>query len=576
MTTVVPPPPPPPPPPVPAAATPAPQPTLTVANPPPPAMRLAIGAIFDGTVTAAPDKGTLQLQTPAGILTAEPPAALPAAALPQGSALVLQVLSVSPRFQLQINFIDAKPPLPNIAAGVAGAAGKATGKAAAGIRGELPALAAGTRLTATLMTPARTTDTAAAPEAGKAEAKGAGGLIGKAAGALGNGLWALTGIRGAKAAAAKAAKTPSTLLSPVRSAARSISRATAQYAFQAAAKSGAPPVAGAGGASNANVLPAGTQVPVRVVMVEPALTAGRRPTPAGGLLILNRGGRVTGTVAGATMSGNPVFRAPGGDMALGVRAVPAEGSSVTLEVIGRPKIPSQDVLRPNPTGGNEIIDTGRWPALGETLTLLAATNPPAARHLAAQVIPRLDSSLTSGMLFFISALRGGNVRGWLGEGVERTLQRHRPGLLGRLGDDFRAISRTADDPQGGEWRSVPIPLLGGESLEQIRLHIRRHGDDDETGDDKAQSRFIVDLSLSRMGRMQLDGLVRGGESKRLDLIVRSPSPLTPAMREDIRRIFSAAGEATGIKGGVTFQATPANFVDVGRTGDGAENEGLTV
>ena len=45
------------------------------------------------------------------------------------------------------------------------------------------------------------------------------------------------------------------------------------------------------------------------------------------------------------------------------------------------------------------------------------------------------------------------------------------------------------------------------------------------------------MELSQLGRMQLDGLVRGG-NKRLDLIVRSATPLPGHMRDDIRRIFS--------------------------------------
>ncbi len=572
MTTVA--PPPPPPPPIPAAATPAPQPVLVVADPPAAAARLLVGAILDGTVTAAPDKGTLQLKTPLGALSAQPLTTLTAATLPRGSALVLQVLSASPRFQLQINSIDAKPPFRAFAGGAVWTAGKGgvaaatmgktatMDKAATGIRGGLPPLAAGTRFTATLTTPARTTDTTQTAQTAQT-AKSTGGPIGKTAGVFKSRLWALTGIRkGAKSTAGQAAKTHST----IRSTALSTSRATV--------KGGAP---GGGGARNASVLPTGTQVPMRVAAVAAATAAARRPAAAGGPLIINQGGRITGTVAGVTTSGNPVFRTPGGSMVLGVRAETEEGSSVTLEVIGRPKIPSRNVPGQSPAEGNEIIDTGRWPALGETLTLLAAANPAAARHLAARVIPRLDSSLSAGTLFFISALRGGDLRGWLGEGLERTLQRLRPGLLGRLGDDFKTIRRTTNDPKGGEWRSMLIPLLSGEGIEHIRLHMRRHddGDGEGAGDDKAEARFIIDLSLSRMGRMQLDGLVRGGESKRLDLIVRSPSPLSPAMREDIRRIFRDAGEATGIKGGVTFQAA-ANFIDIGRTNDVTGNEGLTV
>jgi hypothetical protein len=50
-----------------------------------------------------------------------------------------------------------------------------------------------------------------------------------------------------------------------------------------------------------------------------------------------------------------------------------------------------------------------------------------------------------------------------------------------------------------------------------------------------QTRFIFDLSLDALGKVQLDGLFR---AKRLDLIVRTLTPFSLPMQQDMRRIYS--------------------------------------
>jgi hypothetical protein len=64
---------------------------------------------------------------------------------------------------------------------------------------------------------------------------------------------------------------------------------------------------------------------------------------------------------------------------------------------------------------------------------------------------------------------------------------------------------------------------------------------------------MLDVELSRIGPLQIDGLVR---DKRLDLVVRTREALPDEMRHDINRIFSDAGDITGFKGVLTFQAGP--------------------
>jgi hypothetical protein len=100
---------------------------------------------------------------------------------------------------------------------------------------------------------------------------------------------------------------------------------------------------------------------------------------------------------------------------------------------------------------------------------------------------------------------------------------------------------------------------------------RRKKQDDDKGD--TETRFVLDVGLSRLGRIQLDGLI-GERDKRLDLIIRSQQPLPGAMRNDIRDIFINAGEITGMKGGLSFQAAPPNFVEIPASAPSTAGTGL--
>ena len=137
-------------------------------------------------------------------------------------------------------------------------------------------------------------------------------------------------------------------------------------------------------------------------------------------------------------------------------------------------------------------------------------------------------------------------------------------ITDRLGGDFGRLSRIADERGPGEWRSVPIPVYNGADIEQIRLHLKRPDEEEEDREKGRQgTRFVVDVTLSRIGRLQLDGLVYDKE-KHMDLIVRTDKRLPAKIVTGIRDIFQEAGETTGLKGGIGFQAAPPNFVEIGR------------
>ena len=94
------------------------------------------------------------------------------------------------------------------------------------------------------------------------------------------------------------------------------------------------------------------------------------------------------------------------------------------------------------------------------------------------------------------------------------------------------------------------------------MSFHQWGSGDENKDTEEDARFIIDVTLSKFGRVQLDGLVVSGKNK-FDLFVRSEASFPQFMRKDIAAIFSEFVEISGVKGNLVFQSQ-THFVDVPR------------
>ena len=58
------------------------------------------------------------------------------------------------------------------------------------------------------------------------------------------------------------------------------------------------------------------------------------------------------------------------------------------------------------------------------------------------------------------------------------------------------------------------------------------------------------MDLTRLGRLQLDGLV---QEERFDLILRSINHMAESARHDIRQLMENALNATGMTGNIVFE-----------------------
>ncbi len=267
--------------------------------------------------------------------------------------------------------------------------------------------------------------------------------------------------------------------------------------------------------------------------------------------------RLSGAVSASTNAGHPVLQTPVGTLTLEVRAPLAVGSRIVFELApgslpyaaaGAP--PEPDAMQALPGSPARA-----WPEIEEVSRALHETAPPgAAGGAGGTIIPQPGPRLASALLFFLAALSGGDMSRWLGGQAAQTLKdAGRGNVLERLGQDFGHLSRYVESG-GADWRLFLIPLLDGHQVRQMRF-FERHGSHRRGasgGSDGESTRFILEVELTRLGDMQLDGLVR---DRRFDLMLRTRRPLPDAMRHKITEIFNEANDAAGHAGNIGFQAS---------------------
>jgi len=294
-----------------------------------------------------------------------------------------------------------------------------------------------------------------------------------------------------------------------------------------------------------------------------ARPAGPVPVPSLGLgLGLGRGVSlvVTGTITGTTAGGQPILTTSAGALALTTTAVLAPGRTLTVQLSDPSPL---FVDRPAPVAAAVGPGAQTWTPLREALEIVTGQEGGLAQAVLTATLPQPNRRLAAALTFALDAVRRGDARGWFGAAPAAALEKAgRRDLLAQLDKEFRTLAREADDTPPGGWRPLAIPMLDGGVIRQIELFVRAvDGDDPGTGDGGGgrSQRFLVDLDLSRLGALQLDGLVRS-KSKRFDLILRSLQPLPEPLRTELRDVFGKSLEAVRYVGTLGFQAGARGWV----------------
>lgn len=275
-------------------------------------------------------------------------------------------------------------------------------------------------------------------------------------------------------------------------------------------------------------------------------------------------GLVKGVVQMVTPAGYPIIAAGDKHMILKSPATIAQGSTVffsatpvTLEqLFASAQAPTLDI------DGFLPLFSKEWPSLQAVLQAAQQALAPDQAQALTQTMPAPTARMVPATLFFLAALRMGSVESWLGPSVMGGLDAAgKRDLLQRLRGDFGKIADQAKETLPGEWRAISMPLLHGGQINQIQFFVRRQHDENnnENPRENRATRFILNLALSRMGDMQLDGLIK---KKNFDLILRSNDALPAGIRDALRQAFAAGLAQTGIDGGLTFQRRAQSWVQI--------------
>ncbi len=304
--------------------------------------------------------------------------------------------------------------------------------------------------------------------------------------------------------------------------------------------------------------PAGLQMPGGVATAQGMALPGRLPPAVPGA-----GGPAPGAVGGLPGAG-----AAGATTRPGLAGAPSLSALAALTLgasgplagsAGRGAYALQPLPAPaGPAGPG--APASAFPALHEALAALMQVQPGLAQQVRA-LVPQPNALMGATMLFLLSALRGGDMRAWLGERTARVLEAAGRGdVVGRLAGEFAQLSRQPAEAPAGDWRLFTIPVYGDGDLRPVQVAVRREpGDDGDQGDagDEPGRRFLIDLTMSRIGPMQFDGHYK---AQRFRLTVRTGRLLPGWIRQEIGEVFNGACDAAGLQPALTFQSGAHTWV----------------
>jgi len=209
-----------------------------------------------------------------------------------------------------------------------------------------------------------------------------------------------------------------------------------------------------------------------------------------------------------------------------------------------------------------------WPSLQQITQIIgeqsAARIIPTFSNFAAPVANIAPENMPQAggqIMFFLAALKGGSFKDWLGSQNVKALEDKGYGsLIKKAEGEFMQMARQFNETQPNNWQSAYFPVIASGELSQVRAFIKREKKKNEDGKPTGEedTRFVLEMELSQLGEMQLDGLVKRRETTlQFDLVVRSMHPLPSELEKDIQQIYTSTAELTGYRGQIMFQSVQA-------------------
>lgn len=260
-----------------------------------------------------------------------------------------------------------------------------------------------------------------------------------------------------------------------------------------------------------------------------------------------------------TSGGLPILHSDENDLVIKTPVTIPTGSVIVFTA--KPVTVEQLIALPPDRTFSPLFNTP-WASLQETLDNTVHDAPDIAQ-LIKNTLPTPTPKFNQTVMFFLAALQRGTIADWLGDDVLKSLKTAgKKDLAARLSADFEKISTQAKEPLSGEWRSVSIPLFYDEKIHMLQFLLRHHPEQDGKEDAEHSvrtTRFILNLNLSRIGDLQLDGFVC---QKNFDMILRTADKLPFEMRQELMQRFASGLEQVNMQGNISFQTRQQQWVTI--------------
>ena len=198
--------------------------------------------------------------------------------------------------------------------------------------------------------------------------------------------------------------------------------------------------------------------------------------------------------------------------------------------------------------------------LSDTLNILKKADAPVFEAIK-NILPQVGNKLPAQIFSFINMVsQNAPLATFIGEANIASIQNigeKGHSLIKGIEKDFASSSKKVSDGRNS-WSGWNIPFLSGAIVEPVSLYIQKPQENEHRQTKFRQKantvRFLLDLNLTHLGKIQMDGLAHRTE-RRFDLIVRHQDSLPQSFDDKIHFIFTQTLSALNYTGTVKVDYT---------------------
>lgn len=202
--------------------------------------------------------------------------------------------------------------------------------------------------------------------------------------------------------------------------------------------------------------------------------------------------------------------------------------------------------------------------LSSTLNLLKETAPQTFESIK-NIFPQTGNKLPLQLFSFINMItKNIPLTTFIGEAniaAIQSLGEKGQNIVKGIEKELSSISKKVSDGRSS-WNGWTIPFLSGALVEPVSLYLQKPNENEQrqlkTNGKTNTVRFLLDLNLTQLGKIQMDGLSHRSE-RRFDLIVRHQDSLPAEFDDKIHFIFTQTLSALNYTGTVKTDHTD-NFI----------------